>query len=305
MTPSSTSRYSQGVLAKSGTGIGTPFMLKAHKSPFPIAAFFVRNSCAYLFMVGRVGQPSGWPGSFGAGSTNPARFASIMRLVPLGGGLKNPSKGASHMSNSLLPDRLEFEGTELTVVDHKGRPCLTSSDLSNALGYKTSNSVTKIYERNSDEFSSDMVDVVKLGTSGNLQSTTRIFSPRGCHLIAMFARTPKAKAFRKWVLDVLDHLTDTPAKDFDSVSFGREALAVWNPATQKAEFSNDYFLSSHFRQIRLLPKLFAFLQQQGLPIEGAIIEYNALCEHFSDSMEAWQIHICKIEALNEIARRKI
>lgn len=213
------------------------------------------------------------------------------------------------MPNSLMPARLEFEGTELSIVDHKGRPCLTASDLALALGYKSSKSVANLYSRNSDEFTDDMTLVINLVTkgygNGNSEKDVRIFSPRGCHLIAMFARTPKAKAFRKWVLDVLDHLTDTPAKDFDSVSFGREALAVWNPATQKAEFSNDYFLSSHFRQIRLLPKLFAFLQQQGLSIQGAIIEYNALCEHFSDSMEAWQIHICKIEALNEIARRKI
>lgn len=32
----------------------------------------------------------------------------------------------------------------------------------------------------------------------------RIFNLRGCHLITFFARTPVAKEFRKWVLDVLD-----------------------------------------------------------------------------------------------------
>ena len=32
----------------------------------------------------------------------------------------------------------------------------------------------------------------------------RIFSLRGCHLVAMFARTPVAKAFRRWVLNVLE-----------------------------------------------------------------------------------------------------
>ena len=32
----------------------------------------------------------------------------------------------------------------------------------------------------------------------------RIFSLRGAHLIAMFARTKVAKDFRKWVLDILD-----------------------------------------------------------------------------------------------------
>ncbi|MGC6299240.1 hypothetical protein ACMXZB_12110, partial [Pasteurella multocida] len=37
-----------------------------------------------------------------------------------------------------------------------------------------------------------------------------IFSLRGCHLIAMFARTPIAKEFRKWVLDILDRETSQP-----------------------------------------------------------------------------------------------
>jgi hypothetical protein len=32
----------------------------------------------------------------------------------------------------------------------------------------------------------------------------RIFSPRGCYLLGMLARTTRAKAFRVWVLDVLE-----------------------------------------------------------------------------------------------------
>jgi len=48
----------------------------------------------------------------------------------------------------------------------------------------------------------------KTGAEGDLQSETRIYSPRGCHLIAMLARTERAKAFRRWVLDVLDHLVE-------------------------------------------------------------------------------------------------
>ena len=45
-----------------------------------------------------------------------------------------------------------------------------------------------------------------MGTLENLRRKARIFSLRGCHLVAMFARTPVAKAFRRWVLDVLDKL---------------------------------------------------------------------------------------------------
>ena len=47
------------------------------------------------------------------------------------------------------------------------------------------------------------------GTDKNLSDgRCRIFSLRGCHLLAMFSRTPVAKAFRKWVLDVLDRLAE-------------------------------------------------------------------------------------------------
>ena len=52
----------------------------------------------------------------------------------------------------------------------------------------------------------EIADVPEMGTLENLRRKARIFSLRGCHLVAMFARTPVAKAFRRWVLDVLDKL---------------------------------------------------------------------------------------------------
>jgi len=79
---------------------------------------------------------------------------------------------------------------------------ISSSELAYALGYKHADSVTRIYNRNSDEFTSDMTQVIDNPRTVNL--TVRVFSLRGCHLITFFARTPVAKEFRKWVLDVLD-----------------------------------------------------------------------------------------------------
>src|SRR5680860_348024 len=113
---------------------------------------------------------------------------------------------------------LIFEGVELTIIDHDGRPWLASTDLARALGYSRSDKVSRLYRENSDEFTTGMTEVIALpsrdfnentesGFSGNLQKTVRIFSPRGCHLLAMFARTEKAKHFRKWVLDVLDRIS--------------------------------------------------------------------------------------------------
>ena len=40
--------------------------------------------------------------------------------------------------------------------------------------------------------------------SSSRRMKVRVFSLRGAHLIAMFARTPVAKEFRRWVLDILD-----------------------------------------------------------------------------------------------------
>lgn len=109
-----------------------------------------------------------------------------------------------------LPTVLSFEGAELKIIDHNGHPWLAAADLARALGYQRADKVTQIYERNVGEFAEGMSETLKLTVSGNLQSKARIFSPRGAHLIAMFARTAKATAFRRWVLDVLEGY-DAPA----------------------------------------------------------------------------------------------
>ncbi len=79
---------------------------------------------------------------------------------------------------------------------------INSSELAQMLGYTRFDKVTQIFNRRSDEFTCNMTRVIENPQIPNLGM--RIFSLRGCHLIAMFARTPVAKEFRKWVLDVLD-----------------------------------------------------------------------------------------------------
>ena len=98
---------------------------------------------------------------------------------------------------------LVFQGTSLHPITQNGELWLTSRELGQALGYAREDAVNKIYERNADEFNSSMTCNVKKTLQGQRRQV-RIFSLRGCHLIAMFARTPVAKEFRKWVLDVLD-----------------------------------------------------------------------------------------------------
>ena len=116
---------------------------------------------------------------------------------------------------------LTFNDVTFSPVTHQNSLWIRAAELARALGYKDDSSVRKIYERNADEFTPDMTqlieisDRVNLTVSENLKIKVRIFSLRGCHLLAMFARTPVAKQFRVWVLDVLDKLN---AERSDSIS---------------------------------------------------------------------------------------
>ena len=101
---------------------------------------------------------------------------------------------------------LSFSDVRFDVVDRNDQPWLKSVQLAQALGYKDESSVRKIYERNSDEFTDSMTWKVNLAVKGQ-ERAVRIFSLRGAHLIAMFARTKVAKEFRRWVLDILDKTT--------------------------------------------------------------------------------------------------
>ena len=108
----------------------------------------------------------------------------------------NPSRRLD--MNSLTFNDISFH----PVNQNDDQIWITSSELARALGYAREDSVSRIYDRNSDEFTSDMTKIIDNPQTVNL--TVRIFSLRGCHLITFFARTPVAKEFRKWVLDVLE-----------------------------------------------------------------------------------------------------
>ena len=103
---------------------------------------------------------------------------------------------------------LTFNDVTLSPISHQNNLWIRAVELAHALGYAQENSVSRIYRSNSDEFTQDMTQVIEIfdGADSALSTKARIFSLRGCHLVAMFARTPVAKAFRRWVLDVLDKL---------------------------------------------------------------------------------------------------
>ena len=131
---------------------------------------------------------------------------------------------------------LNFHGIQLQPVAKLNDIWLSSADIAKALHYSSNKSVTNLFNQNSDEFSSGMTMVIESVTSGNYRKKVRVFSLRGAHLIAMFARTPVAKEFRRWVLDILDReVSQSPIvnrlTDDEIISFCY--LQIWMEKAQR------------------------------------------------------------------------
>ena len=109
---------------------------------------------------------------------------------------------------------LSFNGHDFNQIDANGQPCVTLVEVASVLYGKGEHQsdvlfdsgirqLNTLYRRHADEFSESMTTLVKMQTAGGTQDV-RVFSLRGCHLLAMFARTPMAKQFRRWALDEIE-----------------------------------------------------------------------------------------------------
>ncbi|PTQ86727.1 Bro-N domain-containing protein [Agitococcus lubricus] len=144
----------------------------------------------------------------------------------------------------MTTNALTFDNTVFEIIDFSGMCWLRGYQIGSALGYSQPDAaISKIYDRNADEFTDQMTTILELDTSGGKQKT-RIFSLRGAHLIAMLARTPIAKAFRKWVLDILDKqttaqtspdTTETLSQTLNQLSKGNKKLymSMYNGLTRR------------------------------------------------------------------------
>ncbi|EES2155798.1 hypothetical protein FWY48_005058 [Escherichia coli] len=110
-----------------------------------------------------------------------------------------------------MSTQLVFHNVQFQTVQRDGLLWLSAPQIASALQYADQSSVTRIYARHADEFTNGMTASVKLTDPKGDKQETRIFSLRGAHLIAMFARTPIAKEFRRWVLDILDREAEKSA----------------------------------------------------------------------------------------------
>ena len=110
-------------------------------------------------------------------------------------------------------NELTFGKARIELITRDGELWARATQIGLALGYgNPGKKIHELYTRHADEFTDSMTAVVKLpdlnpqsGDAGQLRDV-RVFSLRGAHLLAMFARTETAKEFRRWVLDILDAL---------------------------------------------------------------------------------------------------
>ncbi|MEC7119195.1 MAG: BRO family protein [Pseudomonadota bacterium] len=169
---------------------------------------------------------------------------------------------------------LTFNETKFRIIDQGGQIWLRASEIAQALGYANTDAVGKLYDRNADEFDASMTQVIDITetpnstVSKNLQTKTRIFSLRGCHLLAMFARTAVAKEFRKWVLDVLTREVSRYTRSTKSErSALHEAISLFMSKTRGLSYVDVYamlhqsFNAEHLDEIPLarLPEAVALV----------------------------------------------
>ena len=146
---------------------------------------------------------------------------------------------------------LTFQNTTLSVINQQNQTWLSAREIGTALGYRNPlGDIVKLFDRNADEFTPEMTALVEMQTAGGLQKV-RIFSLRGAHLIAMFARTKIAKAFRKWVLDVLDEEVKKSIALLPSTITPEQQQAIQS-AVQQAHHRTGLHWQEIYRQLKAM-----------------------------------------------------
>lgn len=116
-----------------------------------------------------------------------------------------------------------FEGQSLDIYSIHGERWMMANQIGLSLELTfPSIAINKICKRNADEFGHDDTMLVDLPDALGRMQPTRVFSHKGIVKIAMFAKTPKAAAFRDWAARVLT----TPQMAMDGEVLA-EVQKVW------------------------------------------------------------------------------
>lgn len=133
-------------------------------------------------------------------------------------------------------NELTFKSQRIIPVIVNNLPFLRVPQIEGALNYR-SGKLLQIYNRHADEFTPDMSFLTTVDTAGGKQQV-RVFSLRGCHLLAMFSKTPVAKEFRRWVLDLIERHNQqvkpvTVAEHTRSLPSGKKEIVLSEKAKEE------------------------------------------------------------------------
>lgn len=128
---------------------------------------------------------------------------------------------------------VKFENQDIELLDIDGVPMMTLAQIGRALEASEKTNLSKLYTAHADEFTPEMTRIIKQG-----RTRVRVFNREGAWLIGMFARTPKAAAFRKWVLTALAAHIDgvkpvTVAEHTRSLPSGKKEIVLSEKAKQE------------------------------------------------------------------------
>jgi len=87
---------------------------------------------------------------------------------------------------------------EADFIQHENRLWMDSKTLGRYLGFMHPiRSISTIYKRNKDELEPFTVVINLMTNPGSGNPNKRLFNEQGCYIVAMLAKTPAAKVFRR------------------------------------------------------------------------------------------------------------
>ncbi|QHA85724.1 Rha family phage regulatory protein [Serratia rhizosphaerae] len=189
----SAGRYSPCAAAKSAAGIGVPVFTRAHNRA---KAVFLCAAQLHLSMVGRAGQPQGWPGSRVTGYANPVRLTTSVIGVS-GGELNNLSHEAVIMTT--IPAQTQ---PEITIVD--GHAVTTSIAVAKYFGKQHQHVTQKIENLEcSERFLTSNFSLVPYEHNGNTYKLYQI-TRDGFAFLAMGFTGKRAAIFKEHYINAFN-----------------------------------------------------------------------------------------------------
>lgn len=190
-------RYSSQAPHKTGAGIGTPLTTIAHNRAF--AVFLCVKHGHIRIMVGRAGQPQGWPVPMVAGSSNPVRLTTYEFGTSRGEFIKLTIEDAI-MATIPAPSHPQ-------VTVENGRAVTTSVAVAEYFGKRHDNVIQKIKLLDcSSEFNAlNFKDVTYTDAKGEKRPAYQI-TKNGFVFLVMGFTGKKAAAFKEAYIAEFDRM---------------------------------------------------------------------------------------------------